>query len=152
MTRHDDVDTTSDAILAVFAEFDAGRTGRVPLSVLLHVLCEVDTPSALTLDEVNELLRMSGVLNEETLADPRRIYTLEVDYAAFLKHLMFPLPRKGPLTPAAPGAGAAAPASARAGSPPAARPGAARGPASPTASAGAGTWMAAAASSGNGGR
>jgi hypothetical protein len=43
---------------------------------------------------VNELLRMSGILNEDTMRDPRLIYTLEVDYAAFLRHLMFPIPRK----------------------------------------------------------
>ena len=40
--------------------FDPSRTGRISLATLLHVLCEVDTPTALSVDEVNELLRMTG--------------------------------------------------------------------------------------------
>lgn len=59
MTRHEDVDTTTAAILSVLAEFDPAGTGRVPLSTLLHVLCEVDTPSALTLEEVRHFPPLS---------------------------------------------------------------------------------------------
>jgi Ca2+-binding EF-hand superfamily protein len=88
---------TRDAIVALFAEFDTARTGRVPLATLLHVLMEVQGATALSRDEANELLRHTGVLNAAAAADPRALYSMEVDYAAFVKHLEFaPLPAAPP--------------------------------------------------------
>lgn len=85
----EDNETTEARIAAVFQEFDTTRTGRVPLSTLLHVLAEVDAPTSLSVDEIQELLRMTGILNEQTLKDPRTLYAMEVDYRAFVRHLMF---------------------------------------------------------------
>jgi hypothetical protein len=118
----DEAETTEATIAAVFSEFDPARTGRVPLSTLLHVLAEVDSPTALGVDEVQELLRMTGVLNETTLRDPRTLYAMEVDYRAFVRHLMF---------------AASAPATAGAGAGGAQTAPPSRGPASASASASA---------------
>lgn len=85
----DETETTENRILNIFKEFDPSHTGRVSLSTLLHILAEVDSPSALGVDEIQELLRMTGILNETTLRDPRTLYAMEVDYRAFIRHLMF---------------------------------------------------------------
>jgi hypothetical protein len=85
--------TTEGAICALFRELDTEGTGRVPLAMLLHVLAEVSSPTALSVEEVQELLRFTGVLNPATAADPRSLYAMEVDYAAFIRHLAFAPPR-----------------------------------------------------------
>jgi hypothetical protein len=56
--------TTETSLATLFAKFDPGNTGRIPLSALLHLLCETETPSALSIEEVNELLKMTGILTE----------------------------------------------------------------------------------------
>ncbi len=89
MLSIDETETTENRILNIFKEFDPLHTGRVSLSTLLHILAEVDSPSALGVDEIQELLRMTGILNESTLRDPRTLYAMEVDYRAFIRHLMF---------------------------------------------------------------
>ena len=83
---------TAAAITALLSELDAGKTGRVPLATLLHVLAEVASPSALSLEEVQELLRLTGVLTPATVAEPRTLYAMEVDYAGFIQHLCFQPP------------------------------------------------------------
>ena len=105
--------TTHEAITALLAELDTARTGRLPLATLLHALAEVHTPTRLSLEEVQELLRLTGVLTPATVAEPRVLYAMEVDYRAFVSHLCFlqpPPPR--PAAPAAAGAPAAAAAAA----------------------------------------
>jgi hypothetical protein len=105
----DDTETTESGIVSVFQEFDTTKSGRVPLSTLLHVLAEVDAPSALRVDEIQELLRMTGILNETTLRDPRTLYAMEVDYRAFVRHLMFAPPTSStPAPPTSSGIGAGA--------------------------------------------
>ena len=74
---------------SLLAEFDPERSGRVPLSTLLHVLAEVCAPTALSLEEVQELLKLTGVLNAATSADPRTLYAMEVAYEPFVRHLLF---------------------------------------------------------------
>ena len=97
MAKLDAVPLTDASILHLFSAFDPSGSGRVPLATLLHVLCEVETPSALSIDEVNELLRMCGMLGDLQLKDPRAIYSMEVDYRALVRHLTFPLPRRPPV-------------------------------------------------------
>ncbi len=80
---------THDGIVALFAEFDPQRTGKVPLTTVLHVLSGVSTETALSLEEVRELLKLTGILNASTSQDPRALYSMEVDYAAFVQHLEF---------------------------------------------------------------
>ncbi len=80
---------TRDSVIALFAEFDPHRTGKVPLTTVLHVLSGVSTETSLSLEEVRELLRLTGILNTTTSADPRALYSMEVDYAEFVKHLEF---------------------------------------------------------------
>lgn len=104
-------DSSESLLLGLFAQLDTSGTGRVPLATLLHVLAEVDTPSALSVEEVQELLRMTGILNERTLKDPRTLYAMEVDYSALVKHLTFALP----VSVGAGGGGAAASAKAATG-------------------------------------
>lgn len=87
-----DAETTEARIAQLFLEFDAARSGRVPLQVLLHVLAEVDSPTALSVDEIHELLRLTGILNASTLRDPRALYAMDVDYRAFIAHLLFVAP------------------------------------------------------------
>jgi hypothetical protein len=53
------------------------------------VLSGVSTETSLSLDEVRELLKLMGILNQNTTKDPRMLYTLEVDYVEFVKHLEF---------------------------------------------------------------
>lgn len=89
-----EAETTEKRIEVLFFAFDPSRTGRVSLQVLLHVLAEVDSPTALTVDEIQELLKMTGILNETTMRDPRTLYSMDVDYKAFVKHLLFS-PRGG---------------------------------------------------------
>jgi hypothetical protein len=119
----DETETTESAIVRVFREFDPASSGRVPLSVLLHALAEVDSASALGVDEVHDLLRLTGVLNETTLRDPRTLYAMEVDYRAFVRHLLF--------APAAPAAAPAGGAAALAPAPAPAAPAATRAPSLP---------------------
>ena len=88
-----DADTTEARIAQLFLEFDTARSGRVPLQVLLHVLAEVDSPTALSVDEIHELLRLTGILNSSTLKDPRALYAMDVDYRAFVAHLLFVSPQ-----------------------------------------------------------
>lgn len=97
MAKLDAVPLTDSSIMHLFAAFDPTGSGSVPLSTLLHVLCEVETPSALSIDEVNELLRMCGMLSDMQLKDPRAIYSMGVDYRALIRHLTFPLPRRPPV-------------------------------------------------------
>lgn len=97
MAKLDAVPLTDTSILHLFHAFDKDQTGRVPLATLLHVLCEVETPSSLSIDEVNELLRMTGMLSDMQLRDPKAIYALEVDYKQLCRHLTFPLPRRPPV-------------------------------------------------------
>ena len=85
---------THAEIVALFAEFDPARTGKVPLTTVLHVLSGVSTETSLSLDEVRELLRLTGILNSSTAKDPRALYSMEVDYAEFVKHLEFTPARK----------------------------------------------------------
>jgi hypothetical protein len=59
MAKLDSAPLSDSSILRLFRSFDPDGSGRVPLATLLHVLCEVETPSALSIDEVNELLRMT---------------------------------------------------------------------------------------------
>ncbi len=80
---------TRDAIVALFAEFDEARTGRVPLATLLHVLSEVSASTSLSMEEVRELLSLTGVYNAATAADPRALYSLEIAYEPFVRHLEF---------------------------------------------------------------
>jgi hypothetical protein len=61
----------------------------VPLTTVLHVLSGVSTETSLSLDEVRELLRLTGILNSSTAKDPRALYSMEVDYAEFVRHLEF---------------------------------------------------------------
>jgi hypothetical protein len=104
--------TTLDAITSLLAELDSGKTGRLPLATLLHALAEVHTPTRLSLEEVQELLRLTGVLTPATVAEPRVLYAMEVDYRAFVSHLAFiqpppPRPAKAAVSAtsaAAPGA------------------------------------------------
>jgi len=84
-----EAETTEKRIEVLFQAFDPSRTGRVSLQVLLHVLAEVDSPTALTVEEIQELLKMTGILNETTMRDPRTLYSMDVDYKAFVKHLLF---------------------------------------------------------------
>jgi Ca2+-binding EF-hand superfamily protein len=84
-----EAETTEKRIEVLFLAFDPSRTGRVSLQVLLHVLAEVDSPTALTVDEIQELLKMTGILNETTMRDPRTLYSMDVDYKAFIRHLLF---------------------------------------------------------------
>jgi hypothetical protein len=97
----------------LFAHFDPAGTGRVPLSALLHVLCEVDGPTSLAADEASDLLRMTGITAElrareatgagaGEAATAAALYATEVDYRQLLRHILFPLPRRLPA--AAPGA------------------------------------------------
>lgn len=97
MAKLDAVPLTDSSILHLFSAFDPSGSGRVPLATLLHVLCEVETPSALSIDEVNELLRMCGMLGDMQMKDPRAIYSMAVDYRALIRHLTFPLPRRPPV-------------------------------------------------------
>ena len=102
--------TTQGAIVALLAELDAGGTGRLPLATLLHALAEVHTPTRLSLEEVQELLRLTGVLTPATVAEPRVLYAMEVDYKAFVAHLGFiqpPPPRAREQPPPAAGTFAA---------------------------------------------
>jgi len=103
-----DADTTEARIAQLFLEFDPARSGRVPLQVLLHVLAEVDSPTALSVDEIHELLRLTGILNASTLRDPRALYAMDVDYRAFVAHLLFVSPAAAS-APAAPKQLAASP-------------------------------------------
>ncbi len=80
---------TRGDIVALFAEFDPARTGKVPLTTVLHVLSGVSTDTSLSLDEVRELLRLTGILNPTTAKDPRALYSMEVAYEEFIKHLEF---------------------------------------------------------------
>jgi len=95
-----DAETTEARIAQLFLEFDAARSGRVPLQVLLHVLAEVDSPTALSVDEIHELLRLTGILNQSTLRDPRALYAMDVDYRAFVAHLLFVSPQAPAAVPA----------------------------------------------------
>ncbi len=107
--------TTQGAIVALLGELDAAGTGRLPLATLLHALAEVHTPTRLSLEEVQELLRLTGVLTPATVAEPRVLYAMEVDYKAFVAHLGFiqpPPPRGARELPPPPGALAAVAASA----------------------------------------
>lgn len=89
LTKVDAPDTSAELIESLFKEFDPDGVGRVPLSVLLHLLCEVDAPSSLSIDEVNELLKMTGILGELQARDPKAIYATLVDYTALVKHMTF---------------------------------------------------------------
>jgi hypothetical protein len=82
----------------------------------------VHTPTRLSLEEVQELLRLTGVLTPATVAEPRVLYAMEVDYKAFVSHLCFlqPPPPRAAAAPAA--AAAAAPAAAAPAAAPAAQP------------------------------
>jgi glutathione synthase len=51
---------TRDDIVALFAEFDPARTGKVPLTTVLHVLSGVSTDTSLSLDEVREFHKTHG--------------------------------------------------------------------------------------------
>lgn len=90
-------DTSYGAIMDLFAAYDTGRSGKVPLALLLHVLAEIAAPTALSMVEVQDLLRMSGILTPEVSADPRLLYAMEVDYRDFVRLMSFvptaPLPR-----------------------------------------------------------
>lgn len=94
MTKLEDAATTEPSIEALFSEFDKDNTGRIPLSTLLHVLCEVDSPSALSVDEVNEMLKMTGIMSELQSRDPTAIYATEVDYRALTRHMIFPMAKR----------------------------------------------------------
>ena len=84
--------STADALVDLLSELDVGKTGRIPLATLLHVLEEVAAPTALSLEEVQELLRLTGVLTPATVAEPKTLYAMEVDYKGFVGHLCFPPP------------------------------------------------------------
>jgi hypothetical protein len=84
--------STQDALVDMLSELDEKKTGRIPLATLLHVLAEVAAPTALSLEEVQELLRLTGVLTPTTVADPKTLYAMEVDYRGFVGHLCFPPP------------------------------------------------------------
>jgi hypothetical protein len=84
--------STSAALVELLSELDVGKTGRIPLATLLHVLAEVASPTALSLEEVQELLRLTGVLTPATVAEPKTLYAMEVDYKGFVEHLCFPPP------------------------------------------------------------
>ena len=88
--------STLSSVTALLAELDAGKTGRIPLATLLHALAEVHAPTRLSLEEVQELLRLTGILTPATMAEPRMLYAMEVDYRAFVEHLTYtpPPPRK----------------------------------------------------------
>lgn len=88
--------STLTSVVALLAELDTGKTGRIPLATLLHALAEVHAPTRLSLEEVQELLRLTGILTPATMAEPRMLYAMEVDYRAFVEHLTYtpPPPRK----------------------------------------------------------
>jgi Ca2+-binding EF-hand superfamily protein len=88
--------STLASVTALLAELDAEKTGRIPLATLLHALAEVHAPTRLSLEEVQELLRLTGILTPATMAEPRMLYAMEVDYRAFVEHLTYtpPPPRK----------------------------------------------------------
>lgn len=111
MIKLESFTSTDGFMTALFHEFDPDRTGRIPLSSLLHILVEVDTPTSLDLEEVNEMLRMTGILAELQGRDAASLAGTQVDYAALVKHMMFPVPRK-PTTVTAASASAAAVAAA----------------------------------------
>lgn len=162
MTGLHEPETTEPFIEALFRECDPGNSGRVPLSTLLHLLAEVDTPSSLSVEEVrssagyrgckglwtsclsstlpcalllssvtslpflsspphdfplqvNDLLKMTGILAELQSRDAKAIYSTQVDYRALARHMVFPLSKPlggiGSIGKAA-GAGAAAGAAA----------------------------------------
>jgi hypothetical protein len=67
----------------------------------VHVLAEVDSPTALSVDEIHELLRLTGILNASTLRDPRALYAMDVDYRAFIAHLLFVAPAAAVAAPPA---------------------------------------------------
>jgi Ca2+-binding EF-hand superfamily protein len=95
-------DSTYESILSLFRSLDEGGRGRVPLAMLLHVLAEVAAPSALTMAEVQDLLRMSGILTPAVAADPRLLYSMEIEAGDFVRMLMFvppPRVRAAPLSP-----------------------------------------------------
>jgi Ca2+-binding EF-hand superfamily protein len=92
MTRLEDPDSTLPAINDVFAEFDEDGSGKVPLAALLHLLCEVDTASALGIEDVNQLMQMTGILGELQRKDPAALYSTMLDYQALARHMAFPLP------------------------------------------------------------
>jgi hypothetical protein len=72
----------------------AGEGAKLPLPTLLHLLCEVDTPTALTLEEANELLKLTGILAELSTRDAGQLAATQVDFPALVRHMMFPLPRR----------------------------------------------------------
>lgn len=104
-------DTTYESVLSLFRSLDEGGRGRLPLAMLLHVLAEVAAPSALTMAEVQDLLRMSGILTPAVAADPRLLYSMEIEAGDFVRMLMFvPAPRAtqrvaAPLSPPPPASG-----------------------------------------------
>lgn len=89
----DIADSSYPAIMDLFHSCDSARTGTVPLALLLHVLAEVAAPTALSMVEVQDLLRMSGILTPEVSADPRLLYSMEVNYSDFIRLMAFvPIP------------------------------------------------------------
>lgn len=88
----DKASEASTTVLRRIEDLASTSAGRVPLSTLLHVLVETQGSSTtLTLDEVTDLLRLTGVLTAASAADPRTLYSLEVDIRALVKHLSLPL-------------------------------------------------------------
>lgn len=61
----------------------------IPLSELLHVLCEVDTPSALSFNEAQELLAASGVLKELHRRAASDIYATRLHVPSLLSQFTF---------------------------------------------------------------
>jgi hypothetical protein len=86
------------------------QPGNIPLSTLLHLLCEIDGPTALAADEASDLLRMTGVTaelraretaaviasggNVDEQATITSLYSTNVNVKNLLQHMLFPFPKK----------------------------------------------------------
>lgn len=60
------------------------------------MLAEVAAPTALSVEEVQELLRLTGLLTPATAADPQSLYAMDVSYRDFVEHLCFIPPPSHP--------------------------------------------------------
>jgi calcium-binding protein CML len=91
-TVREPVRTTEESILTLFREFDKENTGKVSLGTVIHLLCEVDTPSSLSAADVNTLLKISGALpDRKTLlnSDIGALLKIQVDYKVLVRAMMF---------------------------------------------------------------
>ena len=74
-------------ILSLLKEFDTAGDGAIKVTDLLHLLAGVDSPTALSTEEVRELLTLVGLFDPATLRDPRKMMAARVDYGALVRAL-----------------------------------------------------------------